>query len=127
MRGHAAIIAMRRRGVRPRVVFLDLDHAYDFWCHHWPRECPIRAHVCIGPDELVSGLDLRFCVGLTVLVTGSNAARVERVTAACMEAGAARAVGVHVTTTEDHSADFGRRAVVHSINDRKAPHAAAQA
>lgn len=127
MRGHAAIIAMRRQGISPRVVNFDLDRPDSWWCRNWQHETPRWAHVCVGPQELISGLDLRFVVGLIVLVTGENAARVERVTKACLEAGAARVVSAHVTTEPDPRAEFGHRGTAHSITDHEGRHATSAA
>jgi hypothetical protein len=75
MRGHEPIKAMRRRGVRPRAVFIDLVRDHSDWPSGWANECPQRAHVEILDDELLSGLDLRFCVGMQALVQGEDALR----------------------------------------------------
>jgi hypothetical protein len=97
MRGHEPLRTMRRRGVRPGVVFIDLVRQPSEWPLQWSTECPHRAHVEILDDEMLSGLDLRFCVGMQVLVQGEAGRRVAQVAEACIEAGAARVVAV---TTE---------------------------
>lgn len=115
MRGHVALVDMRRAGVRPRAVFIDADRADDIEARDWQALTPYRAHVCIGPDEMLTGLDLRFVVGLPVLVTGADASRVARIAAACIDAGASRVTSAHVTTSPDNRANYEWRATVHNI------------
>lgn len=72
MRGHQPIIAMRRAGYTPDVV----------WVSDFDFVKPGDATVCVAGDtpELE---DFRFLVGLTAIVDGHDAKRVERIAAAC--------------------------------------------
>lgn len=95
---------MRRTGVSPRVVFIDLDHDASSdggWPALWPANCPHRAHVEIADDELLSSLDMRFTAGLKVLVTCKDMTRGRKVATACLEAGASELTVVdHVGNME---------------------------
>lgn len=67
MRGHEKIIAMRKRRTIPEIVFLN-----DFPCEFaedW-------ADVCVHNDT-ISSLDLRFLIGLTVSIAGTDEKRVK--------------------------------------------------
>lgn len=101
MRGQEHAIAMRRQGITPRMVFIDLGDASD-WPSLWPDNCPHRAHVEIADDELLSGLDFRFCVGLKVIVQGKDMGRVRLVSEACLEAGAGEVTAVDHLGSMEH-------------------------
>lgn len=82
MRGHDAIIAMRKTGRRPAVVFLN-----DFPCAiDWPRFGD-HATVDVSADR-PEMLDLRFLVGMTVNILGTDEDRAKRLVEACKAAGA---------------------------------------
>lgn len=99
MRGHEPLKAMRRQGVRPGVIFIDFGDEADGWWRMWPDECPGRAHVEIGENDMVSSLDLRFCVGMQVFVHGDDNRRVMAVANACIASDAASVLAV-VTKVE---------------------------
>lgn len=86
MRGHDSIIAMRKAGRRPAVVFLN-----DFRCDtDWPRFGD-HATVDVSADR-PEMLDLRFLVGMTVSILGADEGRAKRLMDACKAAGAVRVV-----------------------------------
>lgn len=82
MRGHEPILAMRKAGRRPAIVFLN-----DFPCDTDWSEWGDHATVCVA-DEVPEALDLRFVVGLTVSILGDTIERVKRLAQACKDAGA---------------------------------------
>lgn len=97
MKGHEGVIAMRRRGVRPAVV----------WVYVGPDFGPRRdaekwgdLAVSIPATDAVSRLDLRWAVGLLCMVHGASVAAV---CTALKRAGAARVIGMSdagITDTE---------------------------
>lgn len=92
MKGHLPLIAMRRQGARPDVVFLDVDaDRLEQW-RNWPADCPSRATVQVDPTDSPARLDLRFLIGLLVVVSGSDADRVQRIGQACQDAEALRVI-----------------------------------
>ncbi len=82
MRGHEKIIAMRKAGSRPAIVFLN-----DFPCKTDWFEFGEHATVDVSGDQ-PEWLDLRFLVGLKVSITGGNEKRAKRFMEACKAAGA---------------------------------------
>lgn len=92
MRGHQPLIDMRRAGKAPRSVFVDAFEDHSQAWRDWPTVNPAAPQIEILPTEMLSGLDLRFVVGLIVILTGHDAARVAKVREACFEAGATRVV-----------------------------------
>ena len=92
MRGHQPILAMRRRRVAPKSVWLSTDPIDpDLW-RAWPEFCS-HAHVQIDVGDNAQALDLRFLVGMLVFVDGNNQSRVEEIERAAIDAGAARVLG----------------------------------
>lgn len=73
MTGQDAIIAMRRSGKSPRFV----------WVQDFTAAPCAFLNVSLKPTDLPEQQDWRFLVGLTALVEGFDAARVERIAAAC--------------------------------------------
>ena len=98
MKGHLPLLAMRRAGKVPAAVWLSLDPD-DSW-RDWPQNLGLSwrkfpdaggsAHILVEPHDNIRVLDLRFLVGLTAWVHGSDAGRVEELHAACAAAGAKR-------------------------------------
>lgn len=87
MRGHEALVAMRRRGMRP--VSADISDGMDrLGCwrdwQHWTGV----AHVEVQPGDSINRLDLRCMVGLIVSVAGTDPVRVRALHDACVAAGA---------------------------------------
>lgn len=101
MRGHEPIVDMRRRGKKPAMVFIDaFETASQCW-REWPARDLSMPQVEVPEDDALSGLDLRFVVGLRVMVTGHTARRVEAIRDLCIEAGASRVIAAVV---DDHAA-----------------------
>jgi hypothetical protein len=92
MRGHEPLLAMRRRGLCPVRVHLDIAARRPIDWHVW-RESQAEADVVVDPTETPELLDLRFVVGLLVFVTGAEPARVKRLVLAAESAGADRVFG----------------------------------
>lgn len=112
MRGQEPIIAMRRRGLKPRMVFIDayIDSATSW--RTWPEldtSCPM---VEIAPTDQLSSLDFRFVVGLLVMVTGHDQRRVDAISTMCIEAGASRVVATTLDDTAIDTTTSGTRRIV---------------
>lgn len=92
MRGHEQLIALRRRGLCPSLVLLDLLPGYTLLSSDWQLGGHYGngvAHIELLEAESISRLDLRFLVRLKVLVSGAGTAAVERLHRAVVGAGAA--------------------------------------
>lgn len=94
MRGHDALIELRRRHrMCPGLVFVDLvaepSPAAADW-QHWATQ----AHIEVTDTESIRRLDLRFLVGVHVVASGFNPDRVHQLHEACKAAGAARVVSI---------------------------------
>ena len=93
MRGHLPILAMRRVGLVPSMVTLS-DYPTETWSwRDWPEDTA-HAEVEIERTDSIARLDLRYCVGLTVIVDGENANRVNAIADAAEKAGAKRVIRV---------------------------------
>ena len=92
MRGHEALLSMRKAGYRPGVVFVDTDPCQQRQWASWQDYSPTRAALWIEPKDNARHIDLRCVVALPVLVTGTDAARVHAIAEACKTAGASRVV-----------------------------------
>ena len=92
MRGHKAILEMRRQGVAPSIVFIDTEPSRLREWRDWQDVDASMASVEIATSDTLASLDLRFVHSLRVMVTGENAPRVKAIGAACERAGAARVV-----------------------------------
>lgn len=79
MRGHHALIAMRRRHRRPAYVWIDTERDQSKAWSDWTETTPLAAQLQIDPDDVPSLLDLRALLGLTVIVSGSDQERVSAV------------------------------------------------
>ena len=92
MRGHEPLIALRRQGLKPSLVDIDLEPCpWRNWST-WPEWTTVP-QIEVQPADSIRLLDLRFLVGLTVQVSGYEAARVWSMFDACRQAGAARVLG----------------------------------
>lgn len=93
MRGHESLLKIRRNGMRPAHVTLHAHggKAYPWWA---TRELLPFPEVQIEPDDVPELLDLRFLVGLPVVVDAGTEphrlARLARLVAAAEAAGALR-------------------------------------
>jgi hypothetical protein len=95
MRGHEALIALRREKKRPQGVWI--VHGRSFDCLAWDKSVDTIPYpeIEILPTESPESLDLRFVVGLTVHVSGSpNYHKAKRLHDALVSAGAARVITV---------------------------------
>lgn len=83
MKGHTEIIELRKRGIKPNIVFLN-----DYPCKDtdW-FENNDHATVCTHGDPL-SSLDLRYLVGMRVSITALTEARAKALYRLAIEAGA---------------------------------------
>lgn len=82
MRGHEGIIAMRKAGKKPGIVFLN-----DYPCSTEWMNARDHATVDVSGDQ-PEWLDLRFLIGLRVSITGATEKRAKRLMDACKRAGA---------------------------------------
>ena len=96
MNGNEKIIAMRKTGKRPGIVFLN-----DFSCSTDWTEYGDHATVSILPSEGLETIDLRFLVGMAVSVAGSSDDRAKRLFEACKAAGAATVAACGPATDRD--------------------------
>lgn len=96
MRGHEEIIRLRMRRLAPKTVHIWCGVDALNGCANW-HESTGHAEVEIRDDEPLSGVDLRFTVGMVVMVGGADPFRVAAVHAGCLAAGAARVVSCAVS------------------------------
>lgn len=95
MRGHEALIALRREKKRPQGVWITQKPSID--CMKWDKAAETLPYpeIEILPNENPDGLDLRFVIGLTVHVSADKDVRkARRLHAALLEAGASRVITV---------------------------------
>ena len=100
MRGQDPIIAMRKRGTRPAIVFINdyPDRTANDWQNPggrrgetWPSD---HATVCTHGD-VIQLLDMRFVKGLRVSITGTSEVRTKALFAHCKAAGASTVAASH--------------------------------
>lgn len=96
MRGHEALVAMRRSRVRPETVSIHLGTDHSNAWRDWHQTMPHHAHAEIADDEPLSSLDMRFTVGMFVVITGDDEKRISAVHAACVASGAQRVLSAAV-------------------------------
>lgn len=96
MKGHEALIAMRKAGKTPRVVFVETERDWLEDWRDWQDHHPSHAALHIGKTESLASLDLRCIVGLVVVVSGETSQRVRAVAAACEAADASRVISMTV-------------------------------
>lgn len=97
MRGHEPIIAMRRRGRRPGMVWLSCDGYNPGFSAMARIGLPMLNHVELQPVDRPHRLDLRFITGVLVEVSGSDERRVAAVARACADAGARQVIAAWAT------------------------------
>ena len=93
MRGHEGVIAMRRKGSRPAHVTLQIG---DGPADSWPSVPELHPYpvVMVHPVDVPELLDLRFVVGLPVIVDGGESVeRMRRLMLAAEDAGAVPVYG----------------------------------
>lgn len=100
MRGHEPLIALRRRGLKPALVDIDLEPCpWRNWST-WPEWTTVP-QIEVQPTDSIQLLDLRFLVGLTVQVSGFDGPRVWAMFEACRAAGAARVLAFAQVASAD--------------------------
>ncbi len=98
MRGHEALVDMRRRGVRPAAVWLTdippprllTGGAQRQW---WACAAPLAAEVYVEPGDAAARSDLRFVIGMPVHVQMADEHRMRAFVDAAREAGALAVYG----------------------------------
>lgn len=91
MKGHEPIIAMRRNGIAPKIVFVNdfPDVCAKDWHLHGD-------HATVSVDgDAVGVLDLRFLIGLMVSITGSTETRAKALAEKAKDAGATTVASMH--------------------------------
>lgn len=101
MNGHTDLIAMRRSGQKPAYVWVN-----DYPCKTDWAKWGEHPTVCVAGDtpEL---LDLRFLVGTTVILTGFDSDRTDRIANAC-SAHAARVIASTLIDINVHRCECER-------------------
>lgn len=94
MKGHEAIIAMRKSGKTPKYVFLN-----DYPCETNWFETGDHATVCVHGDA-ISSLDLRFLIGLVVSISSTDENRAKRLLEACKPYAQSAGAGCSVMVNE---------------------------
>lgn len=102
MRGHLPLIAMRRNGLTPGLVSLELVPALTRSSADWSTWTTFP---CIEvPDgESIRRLDLRFVAGLPVCTSGKDPERLRALHDACVAHGAKRVVSVAHDVADEYS------------------------
>jgi hypothetical protein len=95
MRGHEALLTLRRNGHRPAIVHIHTDEPQPA-VMRFIREAGQGGELIeIDPGEPVHRLDLRCIVAVPVIVGGADLQRVRQIALACHAAGAKSVVAVH--------------------------------
>jgi hypothetical protein len=92
MRGHEALLTMRRAGAAPSLVMLDTMPCPLASWRDWQHIDPTIAHLQLDAEDRPQRLDLRCVVALTVMVSGTDAELVQATAQACEAAGAKRVI-----------------------------------
>lgn len=105
MRGHEAMVDMRRRGFVPTAVWvhdlpLEAQRTPDRW--NWPLHGQ-SACIDLDPTDNPARLDLRFVVGLTVWIQARDAQRLQALTDLAVACGAKRVLGSLVAGEGDRA------------------------
>ncbi len=95
MRGQEQLIAMRKAGIRPSIVFIN-----DFPCKTDWAEWGDNATVCVHGDQL-SSLDLRFVVGMIASISSESESRAKRIAEICKNSGARAVASAHAVRVND--------------------------
>jgi hypothetical protein len=105
MHGHENIVALRKSGISPKIVFLNDYPCRTDWFEHGDH-----ATVCTAGD-IVQMLDLRFLVGLTVSISSISEIRAKALFEKCKLAKAATVAACHSKPNEPISSLSGWVAV----------------
>jgi hypothetical protein len=111
MRGHEALIEMRRDKKRPQGIWITQNPSID--CMKWDKNVETLPYpeIEILPNEIPESLDLRYVVGMTVHVCGAtDYKKAKRLHAALVEAGASRVItdvnGLLIDSELGESSDY---------------------
>ncbi len=116
MQGQQHILAMRKSGYAPDIVFVN-----DYPCKtDWFDE-GLAATVCVYRDR-IELLDMRFLVGLTVCITSDNLDRAKRLYAVAKACGAARIGACQTTNHKNPSMSDGWAAIWHRQPEKEVCH-----
>ena len=79
MRGHAPLIDLRRRGLRPAAVWIDATgiDSLQSW-RDWHTNQPLQPHIDVAPAETVQRLDLRCLRGVSTVFLDALVSDVQR-------------------------------------------------
>ena len=119
MRGHQAIIAMRKSGRAPKVVFLN-DYPCQTSCdwqspgEKYGEEWPVDHATVSTAGDSISSLDLRFAVGLTVIIASESEARAKAIFAKAIAFGARTVSATHTQSQNHPLSQSGWHSVHHS-------------
>lgn len=89
MKGHQPLIAMRKAGICPQIVFIN-----DFPCQTDWHDHGDHVTICVHGD-VIQTLDMRFLVGMAVSVSGSTETRSKALLAKARASGAKKVAAVH--------------------------------
>lgn len=92
MRGLQALVAMRKAGKVPGVVWIDAESEDLPFADDWPEQSQEHAHLQPANGESLRRHDLRCVIGLTVYVSGPYRERVHALRDAAIEAKAKRVI-----------------------------------
>ncbi|NBW08303.1 MAG: hypothetical protein EBR82_09770 [Caulobacteraceae bacterium] len=98
MRGHQAIVALRKRGRRPDSVMVRVGYSslptWDSWHLDAGKVSPLVAAVEIDDRDRISSLEreLDVVAGMIVMVHGDDPVRTRRIADLCVDAGATRCI-----------------------------------
>jgi hypothetical protein len=90
MRGHEAIIELRRNRMAPPFVFIN-----DYPCDTDWLQDRAGSTVCVAGDH-IPALDLRYLIGLKVSISSESEARAKALFDACKAAGARTVAACHI-------------------------------
>ena len=109
MKGHEAIITMRKKGYAPAMISLD-DFNFPSPFANWQENNHVPT-VCVH-KEAIESLDLRFLIDMRVSVTSHSEDRAKRLFKACKAAGA-KWVGASHTEIHGEKAKTGWMEIYH--------------
>lgn len=103
MRGQEPIIAMRKKGMRPAIIFINDTPELSILSKEWGNpgarygEVWEPDHACVDvlESETVERLDFRFVTGCTVSISSSTEKRAKRLFEACKRVGASVVAACH--------------------------------
>lgn len=92
MRGHQALIKMRKSGSVPDIVWIDTWADYMPMADDWMKMNNAHAHLQVDPDDRIERLDMRCVHGLVCKIDGDEEKQVNAMRDACIRVGAKRVI-----------------------------------